>query len=334
MGFVPFPYAATADAVKQVREYIAADADLIVMHFDSGIPWQAAMDNSPFPQALRDDVAHAVASAPAGHVRVLQFTPISFMRDGLALEPGTGGLASPWNGRDFNHPDVEEAFLRYARWLIAQTGPDYVAYGIEANLLLQNGPAHWQAYLEFLARVYPALRAEHPGIPFFISIQADALFANHAAQIAGIKQLLPYTDILAVSAYAYTGSGGHVASVPAGLFKDIGALDASKPFAISETGWPAEDVGPPAPGTIPSDETEQAAWLARVLGECQTHRCAFINWFVVRDYDQLFDQLYADGDPAAAALARLWRDIGLYAGDGQERPALAMWREWLARPRE
>lgn len=334
MGFVPFPYAATTDAVEQLRTYIRTDADLVVMHFDGGIPWQAAMDGSPFPQTLRDDVTHAVASAPSGHMRVLQFTPISFSRDGLAPEPGTGSLASPWSERDFDHPEVAEAFLNYARWLIGQTSPAYVAYGIEANLLYQNGPAHWQAYLVFLGRVYPVLRAEYPGIPFFISIQADAVQVNTTAQAAAIRQLLPYTDILGVSTYAYLAAGGRVADVPPGLLSGIAALDPARPFAISETGWPAEAIGPPVAVSIPSDEAEQAAWMDRVIGECALLRCAFINWFVVRDYDELYEQIYAGGDPGAATLARLWRDIGLYSGTGEERPALRIWREWLSRPRQ
>jgi hypothetical protein len=43
LGFTPFPYAISLDAVIYTYERIADDADLIVQHFDNGVPWTEAL---------------------------------------------------------------------------------------------------------------------------------------------------------------------------------------------------------------------------------------------------------------------------------------------------
>jgi hypothetical protein len=56
-----------------------------------------------------------------------------------------------------------------------------------------------------------------------------------------------------------------------------------------------------------------------------------VTWFFTRDYDALWEAEMRV--LPEAPLLRLWKDTGLYAGDGGARPALASWRRWLARPR-
>ncbi|MCA9822651.1 MAG: hypothetical protein R3B97_10295 [Dehalococcoidia bacterium] len=331
MGFTPFPYAVSQQAVDDVRAYLARDADLVVMHFDSGIPWQEALTADPFPARLQGEIDTAVRAAAPHHVRALQVTPIAFLRDGIA--PSYEGSASPetWIGRPFDHPSVVAAYLGYVRRMIAATNPAYVNYGIEANLLFQHAPLQWDAYLRFLAAVYPPLKAEFPAVEFFVSIQVDAFPSDPLGQRSAVQQMLAYSDLVAVSTYPFA-SGGSVAAIDPGHFSDVAALDPTKPFAISETGWPAETLDAPYPAIVPSSPGDQDQYLRRVLADCDLLRCAFINWFLVRDYDILFSSLYGPDD-AFAPIARIWRDIGFYAGDGAERPALGTWRGWLGRPR-
>ncbi len=48
MGFTPFPYDISNEAVDYVYDKLATDADLISHHFDDGIPWPEALSGADF----------------------------------------------------------------------------------------------------------------------------------------------------------------------------------------------------------------------------------------------------------------------------------------------
>lgn len=327
MGFTPFPYAFSTEAIETVRRYLRTDADLIVMHFDSGVPWVEAAAGSPYPASFVAEVEDTLKMAAAHHFRLLQFTPLDFFRANLAPFVSNQPLTPPWDGYALDDPRVISAYLHHARWLIAKTDPEYVNYGVEVNMLRQNSPEKWAAYLRFLGAVYPVLKAEFPEIPFFLSIQAD-FFHTQPGQAAAAREMLEYSDFVAVSTYPFSAST--LAALKADWFSEIAALAPGKRFAISETGWPAEDETPPSVVLTSSDPAIQDGYMRRLLNECDALRCVFINWFVIRDYDQLWEeQLKA---LPLAGLYRIWRDVGVYDGEGNARPAWLTWREWLRRP--
>ena len=82
---------------------------------------------------------------------------------------------------------------------------------------------------------------------------------------------------------------------------------------------------------IPEDEERQRLYVERLLGDADQLSAVFVTWFFTRDYDEFWNaelQYLPNAD-----LLRVWRDTGLYAGDGRPRAALASWRAALARPR-
>jgi hypothetical protein len=113
MGFTPFPHAFSVEAVEAAYDVIARDADMIVQHFDDGVPWQEALGNADNATTCRDtyavnllnDLDYKLQHNPAGHSLYLAVTPLGPMREGLALctavpvpmnrwrRPGT---AMPW----------------------------------------------------------------------------------------------------------------------------------------------------------------------------------------------------------------------------------------------
>jgi hypothetical protein len=108
-------------------------------------------------------------------------------------------------------------------------------------------------------------------------------------------------------------------------------LAPGKRVAVAETGWPAESVGAPYPIPIPASDETQRLYVERLLADADRLEAAFVMWFFTRDYDGLWEtdiQFLPD-----APLLRLWKDCGLYAGDGRARSGLAAWRRALARPR-
>ena len=49
MGFTPFPYDITQQAVDDTYQNIINDSDLFSIHFDNGVPWNEALNDLPFP---------------------------------------------------------------------------------------------------------------------------------------------------------------------------------------------------------------------------------------------------------------------------------------------
>ncbi len=344
MGFTYFPNDNTPEALEFALSAIAADGDLVVAHHDSGIPWDAALDNdfSRYPQDFQDEVAGIAAWKPPGHKLYVAVTPIAFLRNRLAPTRGPGGTQTflpPWDGYTFDHPDVIAAFTNHCRMLIDRYRPDFFAFGIEVNILRATvaDDNAWNGYAALSAAVYNALKASYPALPVFQTLHVETFRGNPAAQTAAIGQILPYADYIAVSSYPYgdsarypDGSLADPSQLPADYFSPLAALAPEKPFAIAETAWPAEDVTAPYPATIRSNADCQRRYVEFLLSSVDARSGRFVNYYFTRDFDALWEKVLA-GDPNAA-LIRLWRDTGLYDGAGAPRPGLAAWRSVLSRP--
>lgn len=333
LGLTDYPYSLAPEAYEETVAIRRRDADMAAMHFDDGVPWQEALSAAPYAPAYAAELNTRAAAIPSGHTVYLAVTPIAFSRDGLAAHRGEAGnepLGPPWDTFHFDAPEVIEAFTAHAENMIAIFNPDYVAYAVEANMLLDLAPEKWSAFVTLAREVYTRLKARHPDLPCFVTLQADSFHADRPNHTASIAQLLPYTDFIAVSSYPF-GLTADPGSLPADHFSALADLAPDKPFAVAETGWPAEDVTAPFPVTIPASEATQQAYVERLLADADSLSATFVMWFVSRDYDDLWES-YLKFQPNAALL-RLWRDNGLYTGDGQRRPALETWRTWLERRR-
>jgi hypothetical protein len=236
----------------------------------------------------------------------------------------------PWDTRSFDDPEVIAAFLNYCERMIATFSPDFFTYAIEANMLATQAPELWPAFVRLAEAVYVRLEANYPDLPTFLTLQADFYHADPVGQSSAIGEILPFTDFIAVSTYPFS-TEPDPRLIRSDHFTALAALAPAKPFAISETAWPAEDVTEPYPVFIPADEENQRLYVERLLGEADALSAVFVNWFFTRDFDELWRSSLRFSDQAA--LVRLWKDTGLYAGDGRPRPALTPWRRWLERPR-
>jgi hypothetical protein len=333
LGFTDYPYSLAPEAYGETVDIVRRDGDMAAMHFDDGVPWQEALSEEAYAPGWAAELNARAAAMPPGHVVYLAVTPIAFSRDGLAPHRGEAGnepLVSPWDTYPFDAPEVIEAFRAHAENMIGIFDPDYFAYAVEANMLVDFAPDKWTAFVTLAREVYTRLKARHPNLPCFVTLQADSFHANRQAHTAAIAQLLPYTDFIAVSSYSFTLTADP-GLLPADHFSALADLAPAKPFAVSETGWPAEAVTAPYPATIPASEATQQAYVSRLLADADDLSAAFVMWFVSRDYDDLWES-YLQYQPNAALL-RLWRDNGLYTGDGTPRPGLETWRGWLAQRR-
>jgi hypothetical protein len=338
LGFTPFPYEISFAAVDYTYARIAQDADLIVHHFDNGVPWTEALSGAPYSANLVTDWNGRLART-SPHQRVMvTVTPINLLRDGLALYHGqTDNLPvpAPFDRYGFDHPSVLTAFLNYCDDIIAAFNPDYFLFGIEVNLLMKIAPAQWDAYMTLHRQVYAHLKRQYPQLPAFVSLTGIDIIdgytdANPQGQARAFNDVIDYTDYLGLSVYPYM-THYMTAAIPTALFGQLDALT-DKPLALTETGYPAQTFAIDLDGTpveLVSDPQKQAMWIAHTLEQAAQRDFLMVVNFVLRDYDALWRQIGARNDLTIA-----WRDTGLYDEDGAERPALDIWRTWLALPHQ
>jgi len=347
MGFTPFPPdlpGADGQPIVELYARLAENGDLIAHHFDDGIPWPEAAAGGGvenYPQNLRDDWAFRKAMTPAGHRIYVAITPIGISRDALApyrgAEPDTplSTLGPPWDGAAFDDPEVVTAFINHAVNTVEFFRPDYLAIGIEVNLLAELAPDQWDAYLSLHRQAWSALRERYPSLPVFVSVTAHDVLtgitqSDPERQAAALADILPFTDLLGISFYPFLSELG-TDPLPEDFMARIDALT-RKPIAVTETGFPAQfqqlsiTVGDGAfELELAGSQAGQAQFIERTLAAAERFDFRFVVNFIAQDYDLLCD------DIQCSDFDRLWRDTGLWDEQGAARPALEIWREQLAR---
>lgn len=334
MGFTPFPYDISGEAVNYVYDKIESEADIINHHFDNGVPWQEAFTGAPFSQMITGDWNFRKSHTPASHKVYLSVTPLNFSRTGLAAYRGSEDnmpLPSPWDTYRFNDEAVKVAYFNYCKRSIDFFQPAYFNMAIEANLLYFNNPAVWSEYMQLHSYIYQKLKATYPALQIFTSVTGahllDGYFGgnDYAQQRLAVLQLMEYSDLYAISFYPYL-SGFLANPYPENTFEELFNIS-PKPLAIAETGYVAQrftiDVGKGLVN-IESDPAKQQKYFQDLLKACEERKAEFVINFALRDYDQLWEDI---GSPNDINIA--WRDSGFYDENGNSRPVLATWKSYF-----
>ncbi len=334
LGFTPFPHDISFEAVNFAYDHIATDADIIAHHFDDGIPWIPALNKGPYPDELIEEWQTRLDNTPETHKIYVAITPINLERNALAPFRGTEPsmtLPPAFADKAFNDIDVKRAYLNHAGRAIDFFQPDYLAIGIEVNLLLQNNPDSWDAYVELHQETHTALKQQYPDLPIFVSVFGMSYIegvteADTPLQLEALNNdILPYTDIFGISLYPFM-SAYLTDSLPDSIFDTIFSLS-DKPIAITETGYPAQSFSIFDETIIFNTSAErQNIFVTQLLAQAEARNIEFIINFILRDYDALWEKI-GGGDINA-----IWRDTGFYDEDGNPRPALHTWLSALSQP--
>jgi hypothetical protein len=338
MGTTPFPYEVSEAAVNFTYEKIEQNTDIINHHFDNGVPWVEALTDDDFNAHVQNDWNFRKSRTPVNHKIYLSVTPLSFSRTGLAPYHGETDnmeLPEPWDTYAFNHENVKTAYINYCKRIINFFEPDYFNMAIEINLLHANNPTAWDNYLELHEYIYTQLKSSYPTLPIFCSVSAQHLLAgyiggnNVSESREALSDVLEHSDLYAISFYPYMSAFlGN--PYPENSFEELLALS-DKPFAIAETGYPAQgfsmDTGF-AIVTIDGTADKQESYLRDMLDAAMSREnTQFVINFVIRDYDQLWVQI---GSPDDINIA--WRDTGLIDENGTARKGMTTWTEFLNIP--
>ncbi len=327
MGFTPFPYDFTTDAINYTYDLINEKGDIIAHHLDEGIPWTEALNDEPYHQNVINQINIRLDETEEGKKIYLAVTPISQGRDALALywgEEENMTLPAGWETKEFDDPDVITAYLNYCRYMIGEFQPDFFAYGIEVNDLYLNSPDLFDNYLNFINSVYSSLKGDFPDLPVFLSFSVSELTED---SLIAIEDLIPYTDYMAVSYYPYMGGITNPVDIPDNWYQPLIDIAQGKPFAVAETGFLAE--------TLILDDYNlilegkpiwQNNYLDRLLQDMNEIDAELLIWFVFRDYDLAWEEIKNLGFDE---LFKIWKDTGLVSGDGTDRIAMDVWKSWL-----
>ncbi len=297
------------------------------------------MAGDPFPAGYQTALQERRANTPATHQLLLQVNPLDVGRAALApfrTDAINVPLTPPWTSHAFNHPDVKTAYTNYVRRMVDVMQPAFVVTGIEANILRSKStPQVWAQYVELQCHVYQALKTAGYSQPIGVSLVTTAYYRpelyateyNGPQQVAALRDLEPCVDVIAWSLHPFV-SGLLAESFPTDYLGILGGLT-TKPQAISESSYPAQ-VWSASGLTWNGSPQKQEAFTSAMLNHAAASNMAFVVWFALRDYDQLWERppplgLGQDG------LSLVWRDTGLYDEAGAPRPAHAVWLSWLNR---
>jgi hypothetical protein len=325
MGFTPWLPDFTDDAVKDAYAFVGDHGDIIAHHLDNGVPWQEALDGKEFSKHLRDQWSLRKSKTPLGHKVYLAITPINIDRNGLAPYWGETDympLSEPWESYRFNDQRVKTAYLNYAVRAIDYFKPDYVATGIESNILISKAPDKWDDYLELNQYIYKELKKKYPQLTIFNTVQYEHLRAiendakpNGHLQVPGVRKLMENSDLLGISTYHF----GTAHNPPVSSYFDL-ALSFNKPLAIGEMG--AMSKGVTLFGNkIKANEQDQSDFIRFILSEANKNNFVFVINFVNIDYDKLLGKLPNE----VKEVAKAWVSTGLARSDNTPKPALSIW---------
>ena len=334
-----WPIDFTPEAVDKTYAFIGQHADMVGQHIDKGIPWPEAFEGKPFHEKVQEWIDYAANRLPGKRV-YLAVSPINSRRNGLNDYWANGdhdGRPGRWKKKSFDDLEVITAYVNYCNRLIELFKPVYMVYGIEANMLAEKKPELFQSYTRMTAEVYRRLKEGHPNLPLSLSFHLGTYANDELHQRKVIRQLLPYTDYITISTYPYmTISGGRFgalypdpASIPRDWLRQVRNLAPGKPFAVAETGFPAEpfDV---FLFNFPASERWQADYVKWLFKESNALDARYVMWFIPMDYDPLWRKVALLG---LGSVFKLFRDTGLADDSGKERLALKIWDAWRKVPK-
>jgi LmbE family N-acetylglucosaminyl deacetylase len=328
LGFTRWPSDLTLESFQAAQQFAHDHGDIVSVMFIGGIPWPEALEGRPFSKDVQNNLGY---QPPSGKKLFLSISPLDKERRGLAPywgEKDNQPLPKPWAGRALNSPEVKKAFLNFTLWAVATMKPDYLAIGVESNVLLSHGRARWQQLKELHRATYAAVKARYPKLSVFFTTEVLhykklASEAKGSDQEGEVADLMKTSDLFAMSVYPHM-SYDVPRPVPAD-FLDF-ATRFKKPIAVSESGMTSRDVELKAfKLTLRGSEADQEQFTRLLLKTATRDRYGFVINFATTDFEKLCAKL----PPPLDDVGRIWAYTGMQTSGQKPKPALAVWDGFL-----
>lgn len=335
LSFTFQPHDWSEQAFEETHSFIEKNGDMIFHYFDDGVPWQEAFQGSEYHKNVESQLNHRIEYL---NRRKKIAVGVNFLgKDRISLasywgETDSLPLRGKWTSRSIDDPDVIKSYISYCRSMIERFSPDYFIFGMEVDSVVLNISSEEFEKLEYtISSVYTSLRNEYPNLPLILTFTLTPP-DEMRSRLPMVRRLLQYTDVYAVSVYPYLfdGIAGDSANIPENLLSGVRTYIGNKPFAIAETGFNAKSwrllrrlIW------IPGSEESQAGYVNFLLRESEKLNAVFVNWWVPRDLDRLWEKMRQSG---ADPMLSQWNSNGLVDSQGKPRPSLENWRRWLGKP--
>lgn len=328
LGFTRWPADLTPEGVATAERFAHEHGDLVSVMFIGGLPWPEALTGKPFSPDVQNALRYR---PPAGKKLFLSVSPLDQGRKALAPYWGAKDnlpLPKPWDTYALNSPEVKAALANFTLRAVEAMRPDFLAVGIESNVLLSHDPAKWAELKELHRATYAAVKAKHPDLPvcFTTDVMHYKKLATEAKgrdQEGEVADLMRDSDLFAMSVYPHMSY-----AVPRPIPADFLAFATrfNKPVAVAESGMTSRDVELKAFNlTLRGSPADQKQFTELLLSTAARDRYRFVVGFATTDFEKLCDRLPKPADD----LARIWAYTGMQTSDGQPKPALAVWDAYL-----
>jgi hypothetical protein len=318
IGFSTLPPEQTTESYIQAFATAAQYGDLVLIQRNP--PWEdflpghavspATAENTRLERALHDqysqlDLFYAIDPTDG----VVQRTRIANLPAGINPEEG------------FANRDLREAFIAYTTYVVKNYEPDYLALGVEVNMLYERKPAQFEAFVSLYKEAYRIVKETRPETKVFPTFQLEDLEGTFDEIHPPHWEVLDYfrdsMDVLAISTYPFLGDVTSASEIREDYYSQL-RTHFDGEIMIAETAYPSAPVeGESAIGT----EEDQAAYLMRLLQDAEANGFSAVVWLAA------LDPSFARGGAAA-----VFSDIGLRASDGSNKIAWGRWEEWARRP--
>ncbi|MCC6382558.1 MAG: hypothetical protein IT304_08605 [Dehalococcoidia bacterium] len=319
LGFSSLPPQQTSDAAVGAFATAAQYGDVVLIQ--RNVPWEDFLPGHGVSRATTDTtrLETQLLDQYSGLQRFYAIDPT----DGFVLRSRVANLpASIDPQQGFAAPDLREAFLAYTAYVVKNYHPDYLALGVEINMLYERAPRQFEAFVTLYNQAYDVAKAAGPRTKVFPTFQLEDLEgrigAIHPPHWEVLDSFRGRMDALAVSTYPFlTVDFRSAADIGPDYYREL-AAHWSGEILIADTGYAS---APIEGGVNVGTEEDQRAYLARLLAEAEANGFSLVVWFAALD-------------PAFAREggASVFRDVGLRKSDGSNKLAWPVWEEWARRP--
>lgn len=318
LGFSTLPPERTSDAYIGAFATAAQYADVILIQRNP--PWEDFLPGGSVSKATADTTRLEVGLLDQydGLTRFYAIDPTDgvVQRSRLANLPPT---IDPAKG--FLDPELREAFIAYTTHVVKNYKPDYLAIGVEINMLAERNPQQFEAFVSLYQEAYDAAKHNNAKTKVFPTFQLEDLEGSfgdiHPPHWEIVDRFRGRMDVLAISTYPFLSGVRSAGEIREDYYSQLKARWDGE-IVISETGYASAPVdGHVTVGT----EEDQQAYLNRLLQESDKLGFSMVVWFAA-----------LDPSFASSGASSVFKDIGLRRSDGANKLAWATWEEWARRP--
>jgi hypothetical protein len=243
----------------------------------------------------------------------------------LAIDPTVPNDRSrlanlPEDEASFADSDVRAAFIAYAKYLALNYKPDYMALGVEVDMIYRGrGDGSFRNFLSLYFEAYDAVKSVSEDTLVFPTFQYEdmlGLLNTGSPTLPSwslVNRFEPKIDALAVTSYPGLVFNT-VAEVPLDYYAALaGRID--RPVVFASVGW-SSGQAPVADGV----GSAQVTFLYRVLSALDDLDGRMLIWYLGRDPETV--------PPGFEPLAHM----GMHDAEGNAKTVWRVWRSALARP--